>query len=249
MVCKNCKTTISDNSAFCPACGCKVEKEATKGATLIMSSAFCRAGDLNDTPAPKPAPAPNPAPRPVQPPRPTPAPAPRPMPTPVEPPKPASEPKVESAKKKVALIGICATVAAVALILLLIFGIGGPKSTAKKFAKALEDGDVATMGKLFHESVFDDVADKNDWQDDMLDKLYDGVSYQCKVTDMTKIGKAQLSMLQNEHSIPAKAGRIAYVQVTVTEDDDSSLEQLVLFLIKVDGKWYIWCDDPWEMFD
>lgn len=220
MVCKNCKTTISDNSAFCPACGCKVEKEAAKGATLIMSSKFSRGGDLNDTPAPKPDPVPAPAP----------------------------EPKVAAAKKKVALIGICATVAAVALILLLIFGIGGPKSTAKKFAKALEDGDVATMGKLFHESVFEDEADKRDWQDETLDNLYDGVSYQCKVTDMTKMSKAQLSMFQKEYPISVKAARIAYVQVTVTEDDDSSLERLTLMLIKVDGKWYIWCEDPWEMF-
>ena len=147
-----------------------------------------------------------------------------------------------------ALIGICATVAAVALILLLIFGIGGPKSTAKKFAKALEDGDVATMGKLFYESVFEDEADKRDWQDEMLDNLYDGVSYQCKVTDMTKMSKAQLSMFQKEYPISVKAARIAYVQVTVTEDDDSSLERLTLMLIKVDGKWYIWCEDPWEMF-
>ena len=244
MVCKNCKTTISDNSAFCPACGCKVEKEAAKGATLIMSSKFSRGGDLNDTPAPKPAPAPAPTPAP----KPAPAPAPTPAPKPDPVPAPAPEPKVAAAKKKVALIGICATVAAVALILLLIFGIGGPKSTAKKFAKALEDGDVATMGKLFYESVFEDEADKRDWQDEMLDNLYDGVSYQCKVTDMTKMSKAQLSMFQKEYPISVKAARIAYVQVTVTEDDDSSLERLTLMLIKVDGKWYIWCEDPWEMF-
>lgn len=47
MICKNCKETIPDDSAFCPSCGQKVEAEAAVEQTPTFSPAFRQAGSLD----------------------------------------------------------------------------------------------------------------------------------------------------------------------------------------------------------
>ena len=165
--------------------------------------------------------------------------------------EPENAPIAPPKKSKNLLYIISGAVLAVALVLLLIFGIRTPKSVAKKALKGFENGNAKSIVKVLPKSIFEDTAERKEFQEELQEGLDDlqtaldryNASITFQITGVEKCDADDLADCQDTYEyffdLKVKAAKEVSVKMTITEDGDREIENFSLYVIKVGGKWYV----------
>ena len=165
--------------------------------------------------------------------------------------EPENAPIAPPKKPKNLLFIIAGAVLAVALVLLLIFGIRTPKSVARKALKGFEQGNAKSIVNVLPKDLFEDKAERKESQEelqeelDSLQKAFDryNISIDFKITGVEKCDADDLEDLQDAYEyffdMNVKAAKEVSVKMTINEDGDRDTENFSMYVIKVGGKWYV----------
>jgi uncharacterized membrane protein YvbJ len=148
-------------------------------------------------------------------------------------------------KKK---LGIIVGAVFVVLILLILMPGRGYKSTAKKFAKALETGNAKTIVNLLPESVIKKTIKEGDFKNkkELIEQLedyipdYSDMDIKISIEEYSKCDKSDLDDIKdmyesNDLKKPSKAKVVTYS----AEVDGEDSGEADLTLVKIGKNWYI----------
>lgn len=166
---------------------------------------------------------------------------------------PAEETCKKCAKKKQWMY-IGGAVLAAALVLLLIFGIRTPRSTARKALKAFEKGNAKTimqlLPKAYKDAFYGDTAAQEQFQQNMQDHLDKelaemetyGLSVKFKVIGVNKLKGDALKSVQSKYTrynAEVKAAKEITVKATLNDNGEKYHKEFTITIVSISGNWYL----------
>lgn len=188
---------------------------------------------------------------------------------------PAPQAPAPKRSKKGLIIGLsigAAVLAILAVVLILTLGGGkksgaqAPEDIAAQYMDCFLDADIRAMLDIIPEEVIDETFDAlntpESWADrmsarleemfDEMDAEYDRWDISYKIDDVSNLDADDLEDLQefydNRYNCQVDACKEVTVDVTIQLDGYEEDEELTVFIIQVDGKWYVEMEESDNLF-